>query len=165
MPRFKVLKGVAHNVGDSFTSLMNYSVDDYSMGHILRLARETELDTLTIDFMTEKGQPAALLRDPISELPRRYSKMFWDLVARAGSDRSLVQSATLTLKYDLQSSRPGPLPEATQSPYTCEVSILDIRGKSYSAHFSGWWHVEQVNVHWWNPLSWFRRGTRSVLES
>ena len=87
MPRFKVLKGVAHNVGDSFTSLMNYSVDDYSMGHILRLARETELDTLTIDFMTEKGQPAALLRDPISELPRRYSKMFWDLVARSGSSK------------------------------------------------------------------------------
>ncbi|HMG86279.1 MAG TPA: hypothetical protein VK574_11060 [Terracidiphilus sp.] len=158
MPRFKVLKGVAHNVGDSFTSLMNYSIDDYSMGHILRLARQTELDTLTIDFITEKGQPAALLCDPISELPRRYSKMFWDLVARSGSDRSLVQSATLTLKYDLQSSRPGPLQETTQSPYTCEVSILDIRGKSYSACFSGWWHVERLNArYWWNPLSWFRR--------
>src|SRR6516225_918103 len=31
MPRFKVLKGVAHNIGHSFTSLMNYSIDDYSM--------------------------------------------------------------------------------------------------------------------------------------
>jgi hypothetical protein len=141
-----------------FTSLTNYSVDDYSMGHILRLARETELDILTIDFMTGEGQPAALLRDPISELPRWYSKMFWDLVASSGSDRSLVQSATLTLKYDLQSSRPGALPEATQSPYTCDVSILDVRGKSYSAHFSGWWHVERLNArYWWNPLSWFRR--------
>jgi hypothetical protein len=40
MPRFKVLKGVAHNVGASFTSLMNYASDDYSMGHILRFARQ-----------------------------------------------------------------------------------------------------------------------------
>jgi hypothetical protein len=51
MPRFKVLKGVAHNIGHSFTSLMNYSVDDYSMGHILRYARETEIDTLVLDFV------------------------------------------------------------------------------------------------------------------
>jgi hypothetical protein len=162
MPRFKVLKGVAHNVGDSFTSLMNYAVDDYSLGHILRFARETGLDSLTIDFMTGEGQPADLLRDPISELPRRYTKMFWNLVARSGSDRSLVQSAKLTLKYDLRSDRPGPLPQATQSPYTCEVSILDIRGKGYAAYFSGWWHVEKSNspLHarrWWNPLSWCRR--------
>jgi len=33
MPKFKVLKGVAHNIGDSFTILMNYSADDYSLGH------------------------------------------------------------------------------------------------------------------------------------
>src|SRR6476660_9897034 len=112
MPRFKVLKGVAHNVGHSFASLMNYSVDDYSMGHILRFARETGLDTLTIDFITGEGRPAALLRDPISDLAHRYTKMFWNLVARSGSDRSLVQSATLIFKYDLQSFRPGPFPEA-----------------------------------------------------
>jgi hypothetical protein len=37
MPRHKVLKGIAHNIGHSFTSLMNYAKDDYSMGHILRL--------------------------------------------------------------------------------------------------------------------------------
>jgi hypothetical protein len=162
MPRFKVLKGVAHNVGHSFTSLMNYSADDYSMGHILRFARETGLDTLTIDFMTGEGRPAALLRDPISELPRWYTKMFWDLVSRSGSDRSLVQSATLTLKYDLQSNRPGPLPEAIQSAYTCEVSIVDTREKCYAAYFSGWWHVEKSTSRLharrgWNPLSWFRR--------
>jgi len=162
MPRFKVLKGVAHNIGHSFTSLMNYSVDDYSMGHILRFARETGLDTLTIDFMTGKGQPEALLRDPVSKLPDWYTKMFWNLVARSGSDRSLVQSAALTLKYDLHSNRLGPIPKATQSPYICNVSILDIRGKSYEAHFSGWWHVEQntspTHAHrWWNPLNWFRR--------
>jgi hypothetical protein len=33
MPRYKVLKSVAHNIGDSFTSLMNYAVDDYPNGN------------------------------------------------------------------------------------------------------------------------------------
>jgi hypothetical protein len=161
MPRFKVLKGVAHNIGHSFTSLMNYSVDDYSMGHILRFARETGLNTLTIDFVTGEGHPAGLLRDPISELPRWYTKMFWDLVMRAGSDRALVQSATLILNYDLQRSLSRLHSEIPQSPYTCDVSIFDVRGKSYCAHFEGWWYVERglspSRVYqWWNPISWFR---------
>ena len=162
MPRFKVLKSVAHNIGHSFTSLMNYSVDDYSMGHILRFARESGETTLTIDFLQGMGRPHALLRDPISELPRRYTKMFWDLVTRAGSDRTLVQSATLTLKYDLQRTQPVRGTETPQNPYTCDVSILDSRGKSYSAHFEGWWYVERRLLsepprRWWSPISWLRR--------
>lgn len=138
MPRFKVLKGVAHNIGHSFTSLMNYSGDDYSMGHILRLARETGLDTLTLDFLTSEGQPTALLRKPISGLPNWYTKMFWHMVTSSGSDRALVDSATLTLRYDLQRSAPDPQSEMIQNPYTCDVFIRDCRGKTYTAHFEGW---------------------------
>ena len=161
MPRFKVLKVVAHNIGHSFTSLMNYSVDDYSMGHILRFARESGESTLTIDFLTGAGRPDALLRDPISELPCWYTKMFWDLVTRSGSDRALVQSAALTLKYDLQRNQRVRGTETPQSPYTCDVSIIDARGKSYCAHFEGWWYVErrllsEPSRQWWNPINWFR---------
>jgi hypothetical protein len=55
-------------------------------GHILRFARD------------------GLLKEPISGLPGWYSKMFLRLVESAGSDRKLVQSATLTLTYDFLSS-------------------------------------------------------------
>jgi hypothetical protein len=119
MPRYKVLKGVAHNIGHSFTSLMNYAKDDYSMGHILRFAREAGLSELTIDFVSGKGQPSALLREPISELPTWYTKMFWNMVERSGSDRSLVKTATLKLRYDLTKIRSFPV----QSPYACDVSL------------------------------------------
>src|SRR6185437_11872887 len=132
MAKYKVLKGVAHNIGHSFTSLMNYATDDYTMGHILRLARESGKDTLIIDFMTGVGRPAELLRDPISEVPRRYSDWFWKLVESSGSDRSLVQSADLILKYDLETSKPG-LNGISLSPYVCHVSIVDTKDKSYSA--------------------------------
>lgn len=158
---FKVLKGVAHNIGHSFTSLMNYSRDDYSMGHILRFARETGLNTLAIDLVKGEGQPADLLRDPISALPDWYTKMFWNMVTSAGSDRTLIQAATLTLSYDLEKHQPGPRAEYPQSPYTCDVAILDTRGKTYSAHFEGWWGEERMCPspparRWWNPKTWLR---------
>ena len=159
MPRYKVLKGVAHNVGHSFTSLMNYADDDYTMGHILRFARDTGLDQLTIDFVSGVGQPAALLRGPISGVPQWYTKMFWGLVASSGSGRALVQAATLTLRYDLTKSRSGP---PVENPYFCDVSILDDQGKEYRAHFEGWWYVEKrvfqaLNRRWSNPFTWFWR--------
>jgi hypothetical protein len=88
--------------------------------------------------------------------------MFWDLVTRSGSDRALVQSATLTLKYDPQRNQRVRGTETPQSPSTCDVFILDARGKSYCAHFEGWWYVERRLLsepprEWWNPISWFRR--------
>lgn len=57
MARYKVLKSVAHNIGHSFTSLMNYVDDDYVMGHILHFARQTGRDTLTIDFVKGDAGP------------------------------------------------------------------------------------------------------------
>ena len=105
MARYKVLKSVAHNIGHSFTSLMNYADDDYVMGHILRFARSPGRDTLTLDFARREAGPPELLAPPISEVPARYTEWFWDLVQRHGSDRSLVQSATLTLRYDIATKR------------------------------------------------------------
>jgi hypothetical protein len=165
MPRVKVLKGVAHNVGSSFTSLMNYAADDYSMGHILRFARESGIETLTIDLLNGRGGPDGLLKEPISELPSWYSKTFLRLVESAGSDRNLIRSATLTVTYDLRSNRPSPIPGEPQSAYTCDVSIVDFRGKDYASHFDGWWFVERMELNRpatslvrksWNPLTWFR---------
>jgi len=144
---------------------MNYSADDYSMGHILRFARESGIDTLTIDLLNGRGTPEPLLKDPISDLPNWYSEMFLRLVESAGSDRKLIQAATLKFTYDLRRDRPSPIPGEPQSPYTCDVSILAINGKEYSAHFDGWWFVERMEINrpaspfvrrWWNPLTWFR---------
>lgn len=166
MPRLKVLKGVAHNIGSSFTSLMNFAGDDYSMGHILRFARESGANTLTINLLTGEGSPSSLLREPISALPDWYSKMFLRLVHSSGSSPELIHSATLRVVYDLQRMKPSPIRDEPQSSFTCDVSIVDARGKDYAAHFDGWWFVERMAIslpdvspirHWWNPLSWFVR--------
>jgi hypothetical protein len=163
MPRFRVLKGVAHNIGHSFTSLMNYAGDDYVMGHILRLARISGKETLTIDFITGQAGPPELLAKPVSEVPSRYVQFFWDLVQRHGSDRAYVQSATLSLRYDLAVQRATKRgPAFLESPYACEVHIMDTRGKRYAACLNGWWYPERLHPsdfrahRWWNVLAWAR---------
>jgi hypothetical protein len=155
MARYKVLKSVAHNIGHSFTSLMNYADDDYVMGHILRFARKSGTDTLTIDFVKGEAGPPELLAEPISEVPVRYTQSFWDMVNRQGSDRSYVQAATLTLRYNLAVTRPlHRNPSLLESPYDCDVRITDARGKDYSAHFHAWWYPERLDqprdkLPWW----------------
>lgn len=146
MAKYKVLKGVAHNIGHSFTSLMNYAGDDYVMGHILRLVRRTGCDTLTIDFVKREAGPPELLAPPISDVPGYYIKRFWDLVQRHGSDASLVKSATLVLRYKLgiQWQHPG-APEFSESPYACDVQITDVRGQDHAASFRGSWYPERLD--------------------
>jgi hypothetical protein len=160
MASYKVLKSVAHNVGHSFVSLMNYADDDYVMGHVLRFSRLTGHDCLTINLMTGEAAPPELLRAPVSEVPARYSKWFWDLVERQGSDRAYVRSATLNLRYDIATQRPvARNPEFVESPYVCNVRVTDSRGKEYVAHFDGWWYPErqskQKNRRWWELWTWF----------
>ncbi|MGA9185524.1 MAG: hypothetical protein WBZ32_09530 [Candidatus Acidiferrales bacterium] len=145
MARYKVLKGVAHNIGHSFISLMNYAGDDYVMGHILRFARLTGRDTLTMDFVKREAGPPELLAEPISEVPERYMDWFWNLVERHGADRSFVKTATLTLRYDIATQRPHhSAPQLIESPFVCDVQITDTRGKDYAAHFDGWWYPERL---------------------
>jgi hypothetical protein len=159
MPRYKVLKGVAHNIGHSFTSLMNYAVDDYSLGHLLRFARDSGKTTLFIDLTTGEGRPQDLLNEPISALPEWYSKMFHHMVTSSGSDMSLIRSATLTLTYNLHLSRPLRNLDVFETRYICDVSVVDVRGKVYPSHFEGWWfperrHDERFRRKWWNPFTW-----------
>jgi hypothetical protein len=172
MARYKVLKGVAHNIGHSFTSLMNYAGDDYVMGHILRFARRTGSDTLTIDLVKGEGGPAELLSEPISDLPARYTKWFWYLVERHGSDRSYVRGATLTLRYDIAKQRTlRRNPQFTESPYTCDVCVIDSRGKKYLAQFVGWWYPERLDQSrtqshpWWKVWTWLRAKHRQEQSS
>lgn len=153
MARYKVLKSVAHNIGHSFTSLMNYADDDYVMGHILRFARKTGADTLTIDFVKGEAGPPELLAEPLSQVPVRYTRFFWDMVDKQGSERSCVRAATLTLRYNLATNRPlHRNPAFVESPYDCDVRITDVRGKDYTAHFHAWWYPERLDhpkAPWW----------------
>ena len=143
MKSYKIMKSIAHNLGHSFTSLMNYHGDDYVMGHILRAARSTGKEKLEIDLLTGIAEPIELLVEPIRESLVWHSKTFPDFVDRSGSDINLINSAKMTVQYTLGIERPYPHDHKyIENPYTCDVVIIDNRNKEHSAHFEGWWFPE-----------------------
>ena len=125
---------------------MNYAGDDYVMGHILQFARRSNKNTLTTNLTTGEAEPIELLDAPVSDVPSRYSRFFWHLVQTHGSDRSYVQSATLSLRFNVAIQRATPHGvEFTESPYVCDARVTDSRGKHYVAHFEGWWYPERLH--------------------
>lgn len=80
------------------------------------------------------------------------------MVEHQGSDPSLIQKATLTLHYDIGTERPTEVaPRLKESPYVCDVRITDIRGKEYTAQFTGWWFPEtliqpELRTSWWAKI-------------
>ena len=144
MAGVKALQGVAHDIGQNFTSLMNYADGDYVMGHILRLARKSGRDTMTINLLSGNAEPAELLDPVIAPVPSRYMKWFWKLLQSYGSDRVCVSSATMRLHFDLTKTRQCEgNPVLKESPYTCNVRIVSTSGKEYAAQFDGWWFPER----------------------
>ena len=151
MASHKVLKSVVRSVADSFTSLVNYVGDDYVMGHLLNAARHSGKTTLQINLLTGESGPKELLIKPVALSVKSYVQSFPDLVVRSGSAMSFICAAELRLSFDIGVAKPiRGIPHILESPYTCEVSIADDRGKAYSTTLSGWWYPEKV----WKPSFW-----------
>ncbi|MGV8083625.1 MAG: hypothetical protein AB2L09_08365 [Coriobacteriia bacterium] len=87
----KALQGVAHNLAESFSSLMNWADDDYIMGHIVWTAWQTGATELSVDMLTGDAGPSGLLTAD---------------VARSQSDPALVTSACLEVEVDPTQRRP-----------------------------------------------------------
>ncbi len=61
MASHKKLQSVSRSIADSFTSLMNYSGNDYVMGHLLKAARTTGMTRLDVDLLSGIASPKGLL--------------------------------------------------------------------------------------------------------
>jgi hypothetical protein len=143
MTSHKPLKSVSHNFGHSFISLMNYINDDYFMGHLLKQARKTKLSKLTVDIIRNIAEPTELLTDQIKSSIKHWNKWFPTLVESSGSTMDFVSSATMTIEFDLQQTRPySSNSEYLESPFTCEIIIVDDRNKEYKHKHEGWWFFE-----------------------
>jgi hypothetical protein len=143
MPSHKPLKCVSHNFSHSFISLMNYINDDYFLGHLLKQARATKLNRLYIDVLQNKALPEPLLTKEVSSSIEYWNKWFPTLVDSSGSSMEFVKSATMTIEFDLNTNKPHAMHnKLMESPFTCEMSIIDDRGKEYKYRHEGWWYPE-----------------------
>jgi len=143
MPSHKPLKSVSHNFSHSFISLMNYINDDYFLGHLLKGARATKLNRLHIDVLQNQASPKSLLTKGVASSIEYWNKWFPTLVESSGSSMEFVKSATMTIEFDLNTIKPHSTHnELTESPFSCEMSIIDDRGKEYKYRHEGWWYPE-----------------------
>jgi hypothetical protein len=143
MARYKVLKSVAHSLGHSFTSLMNYRGNDYVMGHLLRRARQTGCDTLQVDLISRRAEPADLLIPEVKDSVEGYCAFLSQLVASHQTSMQYVRAASMSIKFNLAVSRSvRHAPGFEESPFLCRVEIVDDRGKTWSAEIRDWWYPE-----------------------
>jgi len=143
MTSHKPLKSISHNFGHSFISLMNYINDDYFLGHLLKQARKTGKNKLTINVLNSTAEPSELLTDEVKYSIENWSKWFPKLVENSGSTMNFVKSAYMTIEFDLKQTRPysGNV-DYIENPFICEIVIIDDRGKEYKHKHEGWWFPE-----------------------
>lgn len=145
MPSHKTLKSVSHNFGHSFVSFMNYMETDYFLGLLQTEMRKTGLNKLEVDILNNKSQPNELLTRKIMKSIAYWTKWFPKLVEDSGSSMDFVNSAKMTIEFDLTLSRPYPHDNRfIENPYVCGIKIVDDNGKEYLKEQKGWWFPEVV---------------------
>ncbi len=95
MPSYKTLKSVVTSFAESFTSSMNYSGDDYVMGHIVLAAWSTGSTRLRVDLVNGATDNSPLLVPEVRESVARYVEWFPDLIRRSNSSVDFVATAEL----------------------------------------------------------------------
>jgi hypothetical protein len=142
MPSHKVLKGIVRSFVESFASSMNYSEDDYVMGHIVEAARRTGATELRVNILTGQLSSSPLAVRPVKASIERRVSYFPQFVAGSSSSMEFITAAEMVITVDPTKNRPVPGSKYLESPFTCTLSIVDDRGKVYSYTLSDWWYPE-----------------------
>ena len=139
MARYKVLRSIAHNFGQSFVGSSRARAEDHLLGHLLADCRRTRLSTLSIDIFTGAASPETLVDRPLARVLERYVREFPELVTGSQTDMKYVKGARMELSFDLATERPSTsAPGRSETPFVCRVSIDDDRGKTWVAELQGW---------------------------
>jgi hypothetical protein len=140
MARYKVLKSVAHNLGHSYLSLMNYVNDDYIVEHLFRRAKETGEPRVEIDVLQGTIEPSAFQIPVLTESVARERSWLGRLVQTGGAALDMVSAVRMEIVFDLAATRPSPnVPGLELAAYQCTVEIVDDRGRRHVASVPEWW--------------------------
>ena len=143
MPSHKTLKSVVRSLAESYTSLMNHWYDDYVMGHIVWAAWQSGATSMRADLLSRRIDPSPLWVLPAHISINSMMFDFPDLVARSNSSVEFIKSAELIITVDPTMRRPHEGTDLWESPFTCTVTIVDDRGKTYSHTIADWWYPER----------------------
>lgn len=150
MPSRKPLRAVAHNIGHSLLSVGgSYFIDNtWAVQHVLTAARTAGVTIVTIDLVTGNVTPRSAASAPVLLAVAYLIQHFRDMVNRAGSSVSFVTAATMAINFRLDEKHQGNPPHRSFAshvvvpemvPYTCNVEIIDDRGRAYRGSPREWW--------------------------
>ena len=140
MARYKVLKSIAHNLGHSYLSLMNYVDGDYIVEHLFRRAKETGESRVRIDVLRGTIQPEAFQTPVLAASAARERAAFGRLVQSGGAALDMVAAARMEIVFDLAGTRARwTVPGLELAAYRCRVEIVDDRGRHHTADVKEWW--------------------------
>ena len=123
MPKYKVLKSVAHNTGHSYVSGMNWFDGAFPIQHLRRAAREAGVDAVEVDLLSGEVEPARVLTREVRRTVESAQNTFEYLLRREGWSPEQMRSARLRLE----------LPDRA-----CLVEVVDDRGKVHVGNVVQW---------------------------
>lgn len=142
--KYKAIKSVAHNLGHSFVSFMNYRADDYIMSYLVRAALVTGESVLRIDLITGHASPQALLTSPIGDSVSAYVEWLPKLLTSQNVHRDAIVAAGMTLRLDLsRASDDRGFENHVEVPFECVVALKDDRGREHVGRTTGWWSAHR----------------------
>lgn len=139
MARYRVLKRVAHDLGHSYLSLMNYRAEDYVVENLHRAARAAHERRVVIDVLRGTMEPAAVRTPVFLESVADQQRWLGRRVQTQGAALDMASAATITVDFDFEGSRSSPNVPGLELPaYTCTVEMVDDRGRTHTATVPEW---------------------------
>ena len=140
MSNYKVLKSVAHDLGQSFLSETNTvdSSKSYVPETLFALACTHSLPRVLIDFFNGTVTPTAFAVRDVLKSVSLYRKVLPQLVTNQGASWDTIRGAGLELVFDLPEDARALDPRTVKPSFKCSVHILDDRGIDHYGRPTNW---------------------------
>jgi hypothetical protein len=123
MPKYKVLKSVAHDTGHHLVSTLCWYDGKYGIEHVRDTARAQGVRIIRVDLASGDLQPSAMVNAQISEFARRAKGTLEHLLRGQGWIHEDLRSAVLEIDLDTPS---------------CKVVLVDDRGMPHVGTVEQW---------------------------
>jgi hypothetical protein len=155
--KYKNIRSAAHNFADSFASSLNYDAEDYIMSHLARRALNAGYREFTVDLLSGRMSPPAMLSSSAGDNIARRVAVFPDQLRRQNVDPERIRQATMRLLFeDARASDDIGFPGYKEMPFDIWVTIVDDREKEHVGHIRRWWGFHPTKAEIGAPTIWQR---------
>lgn len=142
--KYKLIKGVAHNLGHSFLSdsnaVMREGVYTIVPSVLFSAAMAAAVPKVEIDLLRETVEPVKLALPEIARSLAFYHGWLPGLLRSHGVDPGVIQAATITIGFDYTRTRRSAFQPTEEIPeFVCTVRLIDDRGVTHEAMPTDWW--------------------------